>query len=102
LVNPHDVRGLRWCIDNVQDHWVADHTRDALIAARCKNASAVNSSSPRMMIDENGVPHGFCIRELALCSPFASRADSMTDHSEIIAEKVKVCVEEIVESTIEA
>lgn len=58
------------------DHWVANHTRDALIAARGRGEDDTSSSKPIMMIDENGVDHGFCIR-----------------HSESIAEKVKVWVE---------
>ncbi|KAH9222787.1 hypothetical protein DL95DRAFT_380526 [Leptodontidium sp. 2 PMI_412] len=53
------------------DHWVADHTRDALIAARGREEGARQSPKPVMMIDEGGIPHGFCIR-----------------HSETVAEKV--------------
>ncbi|KAH6682014.1 hypothetical protein B0J14DRAFT_228792 [Halenospora varia] len=54
------------------DHWVANHTRDALIAARGDPDTDLASSKPIMLIDKNGVDHGFCIR-----------------HSESIAEKVK-------------
>ena len=46
-----------------QDHWVADHTRDALIAARAQTKDNLASSKPIMMIDQDGVPHGFCISE---------------------------------------
>lgn len=46
------------------DHWVANHTRDALIAARGRAEDDTSSSKPIMMIDENGVDHGFCIRKL--------------------------------------
>lgn len=46
-----------------QDHWVADHTRDALIAARAQIKDDLASSKPVMMIDQDGVPHGFCISE---------------------------------------
>ncbi|KAH7360672.1 hypothetical protein BKA65DRAFT_449243 [Rhexocercosporidium sp. MPI-PUGE-AT-0058] len=60
------------------DHWVADHTRDALIAARGREAGARQSSKPIMMIDESGIPHGFCIR-----------------HSETVAEKVGVWIKEM-------
>jgi hypothetical protein len=56
---------------------VADHTRDKLIAARGGEGD-MKSSKPVMLIDENGVDHGFCIR-----------------HSEIIAEKVKAWIEDI-------
>jgi hypothetical protein len=57
---------------------VADHTRDALIAARGRGEEETKSSKPIMLIDENGVDHGFCIR-----------------HSESIAEKVKVWIDDI-------
>jgi hypothetical protein len=58
---------------------VADHTRDALIAARGRGEGEKKSSRPIMLIDKNGVDHGFCIR-----------------HSESIAEKVKVWIENII------
>lgn len=60
------------------DHWVADHTRDALIAARGREEGNMQSSKPIMIIDEGGIPHGFCIR-----------------HSETVAEKVGVWIKEI-------
>jgi len=60
------------------DHWVADHTRDALIAARGREEGDRQSSKPIMMIDESGIPHGFCIR-----------------HSETVAEKVGVWIKEL-------
>ncbi|KAH8658685.1 hypothetical protein BGZ60DRAFT_472038 [Tricladium varicosporioides] len=60
------------------DHWVANHTRDALIAARGNPDTDMKSSKPIMLIDKNGVDHGFCIR-----------------HSESIAEKVKVWIDGI-------
>jgi hypothetical protein len=48
-----------------QDHWVANHTRDALIAARGKREDS-SSSKPIMLIDENGIGHEFCISEFLL------------------------------------
>lgn len=60
------------------DYWVANHTRDALIAARGRTEDDTSTSKPVMIIDENGVDHGFCIR-----------------HSENIAEKVKVWIDGI-------
>ncbi|TVY90709.1 Lipid droplet-associated hydrolase [Lachnellula willkommii] len=63
------------------DHWVANHTRDALIAARGQAGRENDSSKPIMLIDENGVDHGFCIR-----------------HSESIAEKVEVWIDSMMES----
>jgi len=49
----------------MQDHWVANSTRDALMAAREKpDGEPENASSkPIMLIDEYGVDHGFCISE---------------------------------------
>ncbi|PQE28123.1 major facilitator superfamily transporter protein [Rutstroemia sp. NJR-2017a BBW] len=53
------------------DHWVAEHTRDALIAARGRNGVAVDpehvsflgegGNKPIMMIDEEGIDHSFCV-----------------------------------------
>ncbi|KAA8568579.1 hypothetical protein EYC84_007596 [Monilinia fructicola] len=53
------------------DHWVASHTRDALIAARASPVPTPTSSTtsfsikasnkPIMMIDNEGIDHGFCI-----------------------------------------
>ncbi|KAL2074367.1 hypothetical protein VTL71DRAFT_8145 [Oculimacula yallundae] len=57
------------------DHWVADHTRDALIAARGREDEDMKSSKPIMLIDNGGIPHGFCIR-----------------HSETVAEKVALWI----------
>jgi hypothetical protein len=45
----------------VQDHWVSNHIRDELIAARGKGEGEQSSSKPLMMIDGNEVPHSFCI-----------------------------------------
>ena len=42
------------------DHWVADKTRDDLVAARGCSVS----SRTKMVIDEVGVPHAFCISKL--------------------------------------
>ncbi|KAJ8065293.1 hypothetical protein OCU04_005989 [Sclerotinia nivalis] len=74
------------------DHWVASHTRDALIAARASpmptpasstsSFSIKASSKPIMMIDKEGIDHGFCI-----------------NHSETMAAKVKDWIEKIVEGT---
>jgi pimeloyl-ACP methyl ester carboxylesterase len=45
------------------DHWVADHTRDALIKARAGDGES--KTRPRMVIDQDGIPHGFCISKLS-------------------------------------
>ncbi|KAF1346592.1 hypothetical protein BDV97DRAFT_222489 [Delphinella strobiligena] len=44
------------------DHWVADETRDELIAARAAKGHVGEEGRPCMEIDESGIPHGFCIR----------------------------------------
>ena len=44
------------------DHWVADHTRDQLIAARGYQEKG-EDWKPRMFIDDMGIPHSFCIRK---------------------------------------
>lgn len=43
-----------------RDHWVADHTRDELIAARAYQDGG-EEWKPRMLIDEEGIPHSFPI-----------------------------------------
>jgi len=46
------------------DHWVADHARDELIASRGNVEGENKLWKPKMSIDDEGIPHGFCIREL--------------------------------------
>lgn len=48
------------------DHWVADETRDELIAARAATGKAGEEDKPTMEIDTEGTPHGFCISESCL------------------------------------
>lgn len=48
----------------VQDHWVANDTRDALIAARAAKGEGGAGSKPIMLIDNNGIDHAFSISEL--------------------------------------
>ncbi|KAK3328568.1 hypothetical protein B0T19DRAFT_424928 [Cercophora scortea] len=57
-----------------KDHWVADECRDAFIERR----STHGRGGTRIMIDEHDIPHAFCIA-----------------HSELVAEKVKGWVDEI-------
>ena len=45
----------------VQDHWVSNHVRDELIAARGREKEDKSSSKPLMLIDDNDIPHSFCI-----------------------------------------
>jgi hypothetical protein len=49
------------------DHWVADETRDELIATRAGTGEAGDEDKPTMEIDTHGTPHGFCISKSALC-----------------------------------
>lgn len=65
------------------DHWVADHTRDNLIAARGRIREG-EEWKPVMEIDDLGIPHGFCIR-----------------HSDKVAEKVVAYVMEVVNVDLE-
>jgi len=44
-----------------EDHWVADHTRDELIHTRAFKEDRPDDRKPRMVIDEDHIPHGFCI-----------------------------------------
>lgn len=45
-----------------KDHWIANSSRDALIAARGqKEADQDISTRPKMIMDEDGIPHAFCI-----------------------------------------
>ncbi|KAJ5664969.1 uncharacterized protein N7477_007417 [Penicillium maclennaniae] len=43
----------------VNDHWVAEKTRDDIIAARGEK----EGSGPRMFVCEEGLPHAFCLSE---------------------------------------
>jgi pimeloyl-ACP methyl ester carboxylesterase len=49
------------------DHWVADETRDELIAARAATGQAGDENKPTMEIDTHGTPHGFCISKSLFC-----------------------------------
>ncbi|KAK4979581.1 hypothetical protein LTR66_010437 [Elasticomyces elasticus] len=60
------------------DHWVAEETRDTLIAARAATDAGKHIGRPVMEIDTKNIPHGFCI-----------------DHSEQIAEKVAEYIREV-------
>ncbi|RMY96787.1 hypothetical protein D0864_05052 [Hortaea werneckii] len=65
------------------DHWVADNTRDTILAARAQKATdepMLEKSKPVMEIDRNGIPHGFCLQRV---------------HSNLVAEKVANWIKEI-------
>ncbi|KAJ5191828.1 Protein of unknown function DUF2305 [Penicillium cinerascens] len=58
----------------VNDHWVAEKTRDDIIAARGEK----DGSGPRMFVCEEGLPHAFCLK-----------------HSETMARKVAGMIQDI-------
>ncbi|GAB1314772.1 hypothetical protein MFIFM68171_04982 [Madurella fahalii] len=57
------------------DHWVADECRDEFIEKRRRH----EKGKTRIVVDEEKIPHAFCIH-----------------HSESVAEKVKLWIEDIV------
>ncbi|KAK4569734.1 hypothetical protein LTR86_002702 [Recurvomyces mirabilis] len=69
-----------------EDHWVANSTRDVLIAKRGRGAVATagEEGKPVMEIDGHGIPHAFPLKPT---------------HSRIIAEKVAEWIVEIQEET---
>lgn len=58
------------------DHWVANETRDELMAARAPVGSQTGKDGPVMEIDDTGLPHGFCISEFSRCIQRRYVADS--------------------------
>ncbi|KAH0610061.1 uncharacterized protein H6S33_012607 [Morchella sextelata] len=58
-----------WFYFGKNDHWVAEETREAIMKTRGRGMG--EEWKPRMVLDEGGVPHGFCI-----------------EHGEVMAEKV--------------
>ena len=54
------------------DHWVANHTRDALIAARARGEGEEQTGKPVMIVDKDGIEHGFCIRMFPLFFPHSN------------------------------
>ena len=44
------------------DHWVAEKTRDEIVAVRgCKDQEGNGRLGPRMFVCEEGLPHAFCL-----------------------------------------
>lgn len=65
------------------DHWVANRTRQDLLATRACPAGSEEYWRPQMDIDQDGTPHGFCIStccRFPMPSPFttACSADMFT------------------------
>jgi hypothetical protein len=50
-----------------RDHWVADECRDEFIERRRRDGP---KGGTRVVVDEAGIPHAFCIRK---CPPSRSR-----------------------------
>ncbi|KAL4916791.1 hypothetical protein BDW62DRAFT_218427 [Aspergillus aurantiobrunneus] len=58
------------------DHWVAEQTREEIVAAR----GATTKAGPRMIVCEESLPHAFCLK-----------------HNETMAHKVADMIQEIIE-----
>jgi pimeloyl-ACP methyl ester carboxylesterase len=89
------------------DHWVAEECRDEFIKRRHEHAQREGPGHKRgrtrIVLDEDDIPHAFCISE----SPFPNLSESLqedltmflqTDHSEQVAEKVAVWIGEVLDS----
>ncbi|KAH0287062.1 hypothetical protein KCU62_g6218, partial [Aureobasidium sp. EXF-3399] len=63
------------------DHWVANETRDELIAARAATGQSGDEDKPTMEIDMHGTPHGFCIK-----------------HNDLVAKKVEQYIAELMQN----
>lgn len=50
-----------WFYFGRNDHWVAEETREAIMKTRGRGMG--EEWKPRMVLDEGGVPHGFCMGE---------------------------------------
>lgn len=77
------------------DKWVADRTRDDLIAARGCNKMGEEWKA-KMMIDDLGIPHSFCICELKLEVLGETRVLIWVGHSSVVAEKTAAWIKEMV------
>lgn len=75
------------------DHWVAEQTRDEIMALRGRQ----ESDGPKMLVCDDGVPHAFCLSEYILyllgCVGFA---DVGIGHSGVVAGKVTGMIGDIV------
>lgn len=81
LSGASDARGLKHALHmyfGSEDHWIANSTRDKIIATRRKPPG---EPGPEIEIDVNGLPHDFCVRE---------------DYSAIAAGKVAGYVAEVI------
>ncbi|KAJ5177135.1 uncharacterized protein N7482_003012 [Penicillium canariense] len=75
------------------DHWVAERTRDELIALR---GGTDGESGPKMFVCEEGLPHAFCLSESENWeSIWAIGADSHVGHNDVMARKVAGMIQDI-------
>jgi hypothetical protein len=99
------------------DHWVAEQTRDDIIQARGPKSMAEagnGATGPKMVVCEDGVLHGFCIREFGFFGSllFSNGLDKFSwyegcqwlirfcllfhlGHNEVMARKVGVFIRDI-------
>lgn len=66
--NDHGAGGLPrlYFYFGKNDHWVAEQTRDEIIALRGGGGSRTGTGTgigPKMLVCEDGVPHAFCLSE---------------------------------------
>lgn len=54
------------------DHWVAERTRDEIIAVRGRQSSSSKGEGggPTMLVCEDGLPHAFCLSGFTSPLPF--------------------------------
>jgi hypothetical protein len=83
------------------DHWVAEQTREDLIKARGSLSDQNGKrNGPKMLVCEDGVAHGFCIREFLVFfikSVTLWLTFVLVGHNDIMARKVAGFVQEIMD-----
>jgi len=81
------------------DHWVDNKSRDEFIEQRMRDVE----NKLEFIIDQDDIPHAFCLSMLAPSSSYsnstATSTDGFVDHSEQVAKKVKGWVENIADLT---
>ncbi|KAI4723686.1 hypothetical protein E4T48_00268 [Aureobasidium sp. EXF-10727] len=76
----HNTKPKLYFYFGTDDHWVANETRDELIAARAATGKVGEEDKPVMEIDTHGTPHGFCIK-----------------HNELVAKKVEQYIKDLID-----
>jgi len=93
---------------SAKDHWIANHTRDELIAARGRRTASFtegvpadynHDTRPIMDIDEGDVPHGFCIRKFERNCISAMTDINFLGHSAPIAHQTADYIRQIMQKT---